>query len=103
MLDRRLRMVGHRDHRVLLEEPVDPAAGVEDARELQVGLRDRVQLAVGTVLVRVPVVVGKREQQEVEQIVLDQIEETQPVWRSRTPGMPSPERQPVGREEKMSA
>ncbi len=29
--------------------------------------------------------------------------ETQPEWRSRIPGMPSPERQGVRREAKMSA
>ena len=50
-----------------------PAGGVHHARELQVGLGDRLHLGVGAVLVRVPVVVGEREQQEVEQVVLDQV------------------------------
>ncbi len=55
------------------EELVDAAGGLADARELQVGLRDRLQLRLGTALVRVPVVVGQRQQQEVEQVVLDEV------------------------------
>ena len=66
-------MVGHRDHRVLLQKAIDSAGGVEDAGELQIGLGDRTQLPLGTVLVGVPVVVGQRQQQEVEQIVLDHV------------------------------
>ena len=50
-----------------------PPAAFDHARELQVGLGDRLHLRVGTVLVRVPVVVGQRQQQEVEQVVLDQV------------------------------
>ena len=59
-------MVGHHDDGVLAEELVYATAGVEHARELNVGLRDRLDLRLGAVLVRVPVVVGQRQQQEVE-------------------------------------
>ncbi len=52
---------------------LDAAGGVHHARELQVGLGDRLDLRVGPVLVRVPVVVRQRQQQEVEQVVLDQV------------------------------
>jgi len=31
---------GHRDHRMLIQEAIDPAGGVEDAGKLQVGLGD---------------------------------------------------------------
>ena len=76
-----LRMVGHRDHGVLFEELIDAAGGVHHTRELQVGLADRVDLRVGAALVRVPVVVGQRQQQEVEQVVLDHV-------RGHAPGVP---------------
>ena len=55
--DERLGVVGHGDHGVLGEERLDAPAGVHDARQLQVGLGDRLDLGVGPVLVRVPVVV----------------------------------------------
>ena len=50
-----------------------PPGGLHHPRELQVGGGDRGQLAVGAVLVRVPVVVGQGQQQEVEQVVLDHV------------------------------
>ena len=70
---RRLRVVGHRDERVLGEELLNPAARVHDPRELQVGLCDRLQLRLRALLVGQPVVVWKGEQQEVEEVVLDEI------------------------------
>jgi hypothetical protein len=73
LLDRRVRVVGHHDHRVLVEEAVGAAAGMEDTLELAVGGGDRVDLRVRAVAVRVGVVVGQRQQQEVEQVVLDEV------------------------------
>ncbi len=73
MRDRRLRVVGHRDHRVLGQKLLDPTGRGEDTGELEIGLGDRLDLRVGAVFVRVPVVVREREQQEVEQVVLDQV------------------------------
>jgi hypothetical protein len=72
-LHERLRVVGHRDHRVLFQESVDPTTGIEYAGELQIGLGDRPQLPLGPVLVGVPVVVGQAQQQEIEQVVLDHV------------------------------
>ncbi len=73
LLDRRLRVVGGDDHGVLVEERVRAAGRVHEALELPVGRRDRGHLGVRPVLVRPGVVVGKREQHEVEQVVLDQV------------------------------
>ena len=72
-LDGGLRVVRHHDHRVLLEERLGSARHVHDPLEGAVGLRDRAHLAVRADLVRVRVVVGQREQEEVEEVVLDQI------------------------------
>ena len=72
-LDVRVRVVGHDDHRVLVEERLDAAAGLHDAPQLGVGGRDRLDLRVRAVLVRVRVVVGQRQQQEVEEVVLDEV------------------------------
>jgi hypothetical protein len=66
-------VVGDDDHRVLVEEAVGPAAGVHHALDLAVGLGDRGHLGVRAVLVRVRVVVGQRQQQEVEEVVLDEV------------------------------
>ncbi len=43
---RRLGVVGHRDHGVLCEELVDAAGRLAHARQLQVGLGERLQLAL---------------------------------------------------------
>ena len=102
---RRLRVVGHHDHRVLGEERVDAARRrPSPARAAGRPARSSCSWPSRAVLVRVPVVVGQREQQEVEQVVLDQVR----APRSRSAGRgsracPSPERQPVRREAKMSA
>ena len=69
----RLRVVRADDHRVLLEERLGPARGVHQALDLLVGRRDRGDLGERAVLVRVRVVVGQRQQQEVEQVLLDQV------------------------------
>ena len=66
-------MIGDDDHRVVVQKAVDPAAGVEQPLELAVGRGDRRDLRVGPELVGVVVVVGQREQQEVEQVVLDHV------------------------------
>ncbi len=50
-----------------------PPAGVHQALELAVGGGQRLDLGERPVLVRVRVVVGQREEQEVEQVVLDQV------------------------------
>jgi hypothetical protein len=55
------------------EELIGAAGGLEQARELAVGLGDRGDLRVGAELVRVVVVVGQREQQEVEQVVAHEV------------------------------
>ena len=72
-LDRRLGVVGHHDHRVIVEERVDPAGHVHDALQRAVGLGDRDHLPFRARLVGVRVVVGQREQQEVEEVVLDEV------------------------------
>ncbi len=69
----RLRVIGHHDHRVLGQERLDAAGGVHHARELNVGQRDRAHLSLRTRAVGVPIVVGQRQQQEVEQVVLDHV------------------------------
>ncbi len=58
---------------MVLEELVRAAGGVHQALDLLVGVGDRGHLRERPVLVRVGVVVGQREQQEVEQVVLDQL------------------------------
>jgi hypothetical protein len=73
VLDQRLRVIGAHDHRVVLEERVGAARGLHHALDLLVRRRQRRDLGVGPVLVRVGVVVGEREQQEVEQVVLDEM------------------------------
>ena len=73
LLHARLRMVRADDHRVVLEERVEPAGRRHQPLELAVGLRQRVDLRERPVLVRVRVVVGEREEQEVEQVVLDHV------------------------------
>ena len=73
MLDRRLGVVREDDHRVVLEERVDPAARVHHPLDRAVGLDDRARLRVRPVPVRVRVVVGQRQQHEVEQVVLDHV------------------------------
>ena len=69
----RLRVVRHHDHGVLLEERLRAAGHVHDPLERAVGLGDRAHLAVRPDLVGVGVVVGQREEQEVEQVVLHQV------------------------------
>ncbi len=73
VLDGRLRVVRHDDHRVLLEERLGAAGHVHDPLERAVRLGDRAHLAVRADLVRVGVVVRQREEQEVEQVVLDEV------------------------------
>ena len=67
-----MRVIGDDDHRVVAQERVLTSRRVEEAAELAVGLRDRPDLRVGPELVRVVVVVGQRQQQEVEEIVAHQ-------------------------------
>jgi hypothetical protein len=66
-------VVGHRDHGVLGEELLDAAGRVHHAGELEIGLREGLQLGLRSALVRDPVVVRQRQQQEVEQVVLDEV------------------------------
>ena len=61
------------DHRVLVQELVRTAGGVHQTLDLAVGGRDRGHLRVRAVAVRVGVVVGQREQHEVEQVVLGEV------------------------------
>jgi len=61
------------DHGVVLEEGVGAPRGVGDSLEGAVGRGDRGDLRERPALVRVGVVVGQREQQEVEQVVLNQV------------------------------
>ena len=96
-------MVGHHDHRVLLEERVDAAGHVHDALERAVGHGDRGHLRVGAALVRVGVVVGQREEHEVEEVVLHQVRPHAARVLVALPGMPSVERQPVCRDANRSA
>jgi len=58
---------------VLFQELLGSAAGVHQALELPVGGGDRCHLGVRAVAVRERIVVGEREQHEVEQIVPDEI------------------------------
>ena len=51
MLDRNLRVIGHHDHRVLLQEPLDAAAGIHHTGELQISQSQRMSLTFRTVLV----------------------------------------------------
>ena len=56
----------------VVEERLGPAAGVHEPQELAVGLRDAPRLGPGAALVGVRVVVGQREEEEVEEVVLDE-------------------------------
>ncbi len=58
---------------MLGEERVGAAGGVHQPLDLTIGGGDRRDLGVRAVLVRPRIVVGQREQQEVEQVVLDQV------------------------------
>ncbi len=73
-LDGAVGVVGDDDHGVRREKGVEPAAGVDHPSELVVGRGDRVDLGVRAVLVGVGVVVGQREQEEVEEVVLDEVD-----------------------------
>ena len=73
VLDLRLRVIRADDHGVVLEERVGAAGSVHEPLDLLVGRGERGDLRVRAVLVRVRVVVRQREQQEVEQVVLDQV------------------------------
>jgi hypothetical protein len=66
-------MIGADDHRVVLEERVRPSGRVHQPLDLLVGGDERRDLGVRAVLVRVRVVVGKRQQQEVEEVVFDHV------------------------------
>ena len=104
VLDLRLRVVRADDHRVVLEERVRAAGGVHQPLDLLVGGGERRHLGVRAVLVRVRVVVGQRQQQEVEQVVLDQVlADAAGVLVAHARAGPSCERQPVLRDAKMSA
>src|SRR5262249_22626995 len=63
--DRRLGVVGDDDHRVLGEKPLSSAPRLDELAEAMIGLGDRLDARLGAVAVRVVVVVGQREQQEV--------------------------------------
>ena len=72
-VDRRLGVVGEQDHGVAGEELVDPAGGLDQLGEAVVGLGDRLDARLRPVAVRVIVVVGQREQQEVVAVVALQL------------------------------
>ena len=65
-VDRRLGVVGDEDQRVRLEEAVEAAGRLDQLGEAGVGAGDRLDARLGPVAVRVVVVVGEREEQEVE-------------------------------------
>ena len=69
-----LGVVGDQDHRVLGEEGVDPARLLDQRGEAFVGLGDRLDRGLGPVAVRVVVVVGQREEEEVEAVLLHQLD-----------------------------
>ena len=58
---------------MLLEEGVEAAARLDDPGEARVGLGDRVDWRVGAVAVRVEVVVGEAEEEEVVGALADQL------------------------------
>ena len=101
---RRLRVVGHRDHRVLGEELVDPAGRLAHARELQVGLRratataPRARACASTSRCRAATAAGSRTGR-----VRPCSWRRSPSGGRARPACPAPERQPVRREAKMSA
>ncbi len=72
-LDRVLGMVGHHDHRMVVEKGLRAAAGVHQPVERAIGLGYRMGLLGRARTMRVGVVVGQREEQEVEQVVLHQV------------------------------
>jgi hypothetical protein len=73
LLHRRVRVIGDDDDRVVLEEGVDPSGGVGQALELPVRDRDRNDLRMRPVLVGVGVVVGQRQKEEVEEVLLHEV------------------------------
>ena len=73
VLDLRLRVVRADDDGVLLEERVGPPAASIRRSICWSAAASDVDLRVRPVLVRVRVVVGQRQQQEVEQVVLDEV------------------------------
>ena len=78
-----------------------PPAGVHDPLELPVGGRDRRDLRVRAVLVGVRVVVGQRQQQEVEEVVLDEVGADAAgvlVAHARQPELRPAARRPAGEE-----
>ncbi len=102
----RLRVVGAHDHGVILQERVRSPAGVHQTLELTVSLGERRDLGAGPVAMRVGVVVGQREQQEVEQVVLHQerpdaarVAVPQPRHAERGLAAGAPGREQVGVEE----
>ncbi len=68
-----LRVVGDQDQRVPLEEAVDAAPRLDQRRHALVGAGDRLDRRFRPVAVRVVVVVGEREEHEVERVVADQL------------------------------
>jgi hypothetical protein len=68
-----LGVVGHQDHGVRLEELVDAPARLDQLAEAGVGVGDRGGHRVGAKAVRVVVVVGEAEEDEVVGVVLDQL------------------------------
>ena len=72
LIDRALGVVGDDDDRVVGEEVVDAAVGVDELGEGVVGEGDRLLGPVGPVAVGVVVVVGEREEQEVVEVLGDQ-------------------------------
>ena len=68
-LDVGLGVVGDEDQRVAVEELVEPARRLDHGREAVVGSRDRLDRRLRAVAVGVVVVVGEREEQEVEEVL----------------------------------
>ena len=66
---RRLRVIGHQHHRVPVEEAVHPARCLDERQQRAVGVGDRVLGGLGPVAMRVVVVVGEGEEQEVVEVV----------------------------------
>ena len=65
-VDRSLGVVGKQNQGVLREEGIEAAGRFDELREAVVSLGDRLQARLGPVPVGVVVVVGQREQEEVE-------------------------------------
>ena len=68
-----LRVVGHDDDTVRLEERLDAAVGVDELREGVVGEGDRLLRLPRPVAVGEVVVVGEREEHEVVEVLLDEL------------------------------